>query len=57
MRFEIRARKQDVQRYLDGYMSQLPKCVIHSSELQEEIKAEFIKAVDGMCITSYIPGK
>jgi Cdc6-like AAA superfamily ATPase len=48
MQLEIRASNQDVQRYLDGHMSQLPRCVLRSSELQDEIKAKIIKAVDGM---------
>jgi Cdc6-like AAA superfamily ATPase len=50
MRLEIRASNQDVQRYLNGHMSQLPGCVLRSSELQDEIKAEIIKAVDGMYV-------
>ena len=54
IQLEIRASQQDVQRYLDGHMWQLPGCVLRSSELQDEIKAEIIKAVDGMYVTSYI---
>jgi Cdc6-like AAA superfamily ATPase len=50
MQLEIRASNQDVQRYLDGHMSQLPGCVLRSSELQDEIKAKIIKAVDGMYV-------
>jgi hypothetical protein len=57
IRLEIRASNQDVQRYLDGHMSQLPGCVLRSSELQNEIKAEIVKAVDGMYVTSYILDK
>ncbi|KAJ8070934.1 hypothetical protein OCU04_001292 [Sclerotinia nivalis] len=45
---EIRANDQDVGRYLDGHISQLPGYVLRSSELQDEIKSEIIKAVDGM---------
>lgn len=48
IQLDIRARNHDVERYLDSHMSQLPRCVLRSSELQEEIKAEIIKAVDGM---------
>ena len=48
MHLEIRASNQDVQKYLNGHMSQLPRCVLRSSELQEEIKAKVIMAVDGM---------
>lgn len=47
---EIKAAKEDVQRYLDGQMSQLPGCVRRSPELQETIKTEIIKAVDGMYV-------
>lgn len=48
---EIRASNQDVQRYLDSHISQLPRCVLHSSELQDEIKTEIIKAVNGMYVS------
>jgi hypothetical protein len=50
LRLEIRASNQDIQRYLDGYMSQLPGYVLRSSDLQDEIKTNIIKAVDGMCV-------
>ena len=53
MQLEIRASDHDVQRYLEGHISQLPRCVLRSSELQDEIKAEIIKAVDGMYVNSY----
>jgi hypothetical protein len=33
LRLEIRASNQDVQRYLDGYLSQLPGCVLRSLDL------------------------
>ncbi|KAH8587995.1 hypothetical protein B0O99DRAFT_601192 [Bisporella sp. PMI_857] len=45
---EIRASEQDVQRYLDGHLSSLPKFVRDNSELKNEVKCEIIKAVDGM---------
>jgi Cdc6-like AAA superfamily ATPase len=48
---EIRASDGDVQRYLDGRMSQLSLCVSRNVDLQETIKAEIIKAVNGM----YVP--
>jgi NACHT domain len=47
---EIRASQDDVQTYLDGHMSKLPLCVLRNSDLQEEIKTEIMKAVDGMCV-------
>jgi hypothetical protein len=52
MRLEIRASDHDVQRYLDGRMSQLPRCALRSSKLQGEIKAAIVKAVNGMYVTS-----
>jgi Cdc6-like AAA superfamily ATPase len=45
---EILASNEDIQRYLDGHMSQLPTFVLSRPELQEEIKTEIVKAVDGM---------
>jgi Cdc6-like AAA superfamily ATPase len=50
---EIRASDYDVQRYLDGHMSRLPLCVSRSHALQEKIKAEITKAVDGMYVPSH----
>jgi hypothetical protein len=57
MQLEIRASDEDVQRYLDGQMLQLPSCVLRSPELQDEIKADIIKAVNGMYVTAYILGQ
>jgi len=48
---EIRASDDDVRRYLDGKMSQLRPFVSRNFALQEEIKTEIIKAIDGM----YVP--
>jgi hypothetical protein len=45
---EIRASEEDVRRYLEGHMSKLPTFVGNSSDLQEEVKAGIVKAVDGM---------
>lgn len=47
---EIRASKEDVQRYLYGHMSQLPPCVLNTQGLQEKITAAIINAVDGMYV-------
>jgi hypothetical protein len=51
---EIRASNEDVQRYLDGHMPQLPSFVLRSPDLQEQIRAEITKAVDGMYVPSYV---
>lgn len=48
----ISAKDEDVQRYLDGHMSQLPAFVRRSSELQEEIKTGIVEAVSGMYVDS-----
>ena len=45
---EILADDGDVRRYLDGHMSQLRPFVSRKPDLQEEIKTEIVKAVDGM---------
>ncbi len=45
---EIRASEEDVRTYLDGHMFRLPGFVVRSVELQQEIKTDIIKAVDGM---------
>lgn len=47
---EIRASKQDVERYVDGHLSRLPSFVERRLDLQEEIKTEIVKAVDGMYV-------
>jgi hypothetical protein len=52
MRLEIQASDHDVQRYLDGHMSELPTCVLRNSKLQDEIKAAIVRAVNGMYVTS-----
>ena len=49
---EIRASNEDVQRYLEGHMGQLPGFVQDNQELQREIKTEISYAVGGM----YVPG-
>ena len=47
---EIRASDEDVRKYLDDHMFQLPGFVARSLELQEEIKTDISKAVDGMYV-------
>lgn len=50
---EIRASEDDLQRYLDGKMSRLRSFVSRNLTLQEEIRTEIIKAVDGMSVPPY----
>jgi hypothetical protein len=47
---EIRASEHDVRRYVDSRVSHLPSIIRRSPDLQEEIKTEIVKAVDGMYV-------
>jgi hypothetical protein len=49
---EIHATRDDVERYLEGHMQQLPSFVRRNRQLQEEIKTGISEAVDGMYVTS-----
>jgi Cdc6-like AAA superfamily ATPase len=49
---EIRARDEDVQKYLDSRISQSESRFLKSCH--EEIKIEITKAVDGMCVPSHV---
>jgi len=48
LRREILAINEDVRRYLDGHMSDLPRFVFKRPDIQEEIKTEITRAVEGM---------
>jgi hypothetical protein len=45
---EVSASSEDVEKYLDDHMSQLPGFVSRSSDLQEEIKTKIVQSVQGM---------
>lgn len=45
---EIRATREDVERYIDGHLDQLITSVRQDQQLQHEIKTGISKAVDGM---------
>ena len=45
---EIRASEHDIQRYVDGCVPKLPAFVSRNKDLQDEIKAQITKVVDGM---------
>ena len=47
---EIRASKQDVQRYVEGHTNELPKFVRKDAALQEAISSGIVDAVDGMYV-------
>jgi hypothetical protein len=51
---EIRASDGDVKRYLDGQSSRLPSFVRRNLDMQEQIKAEIVKAVEGMYALSHL---
>jgi hypothetical protein len=51
MLLEIRVIKHNMQRYVNSYISHLPFFVRHSLDLQKEIKAKIVKAVDGIYIS------
>ena len=53
LRLEIRANKQDVQRYVEGHIDELPRFVRRDQDLQQEISSEIVKAIDGMYVASY----
>ena len=48
VRLEVRAKKEDVMRYIDAHMKGLPKFVSKNSDLQQAIKESIVDAVDGM---------
>lgn len=52
---EIRASAQDVRRYVECHISSLPSFVGRSLDLQEEVKAEIVKAVKGMYVVPTAP--
>ncbi|KAF4993380.1 hypothetical protein FGRMN_6530 [Fusarium graminum] len=51
---EIRASPDDVERYLEGHIEQLPSFVQHDRQLQEEITTGISEAVDGMFLLAQL---
>ena len=45
---EVRAKKEDVMRYIDAHIEGLPKSVSRSSDLKQTVKGSIVDAVDGM---------
>ncbi|KAL1856463.1 hypothetical protein Daus18300_010730 [Diaporthe australafricana] len=54
MSVEIRASDEDVKRYLEGHIRQLPSFVERNPQLQEEIKTKISEAVDGMFLLAQL---
>ncbi|KAE8415238.1 ankyrin repeat-containing domain protein [Aspergillus pseudocaelatus] len=51
---EIRARDEDIRRYLDDHVTWLPKFVLEKPGLEEKIVSAIIKAADGMFLLAYL---
>ena len=47
---EVRAKKEDVIRYIDAHMKWLPKFISKNADLQQTIKGSIVDAVDGMWV-------
>lgn len=45
---EVRAREEDVQRFVAGQMIRLPECITRDDELQFAVQSKIVKAIDGM---------
>lgn len=45
---EVKAAREDVRRYIEGQMDQLPPCIRDNTNLQEDVLSRIIEAVDGM---------
>ena len=52
VRLEVRASDEDVRKYLEGRMDELPKIVSRSPNIQQSIKDAIVSAVDGMYVSS-----
>ncbi|KAJ5485590.1 hypothetical protein N7539_005578 [Penicillium diatomitis] len=51
---QIHARDEDVRSFLDGEMFRLPSFVASNSKLQDAIKSEIVKSVDGMFLLAQL---
>jgi hypothetical protein len=51
---EIRASSEDIRTYIDGQISHLPSFVARNPDLQNDIKTEIVKAIDGMWVANCI---
>ena len=48
MQLEIRAQREDIERYITGNIAQLPSFVYADVQLQEDIKHQIVTKADGM---------
>ncbi|KAI0859030.1 hypothetical protein F4860DRAFT_280944 [Xylaria cubensis] len=51
---EIRATKDDISKYLQGHLPELPKFVTNHSSLQDEITTSITEAADGMFLLAQL---
>ncbi|GKU08442.1 hypothetical protein FLAG1_09784 [Fusarium langsethiae] len=51
---EIRASPDDVARYIEGHIGQLPSCVQQNRQLQEEIATGISESVNGMFLLAQL---
>lgn len=51
-RLEIRAKEEDIRTYLDHRMSPRRAFLKKNHQLQEEIKAKIVEAINGMYVFS-----
>jgi NACHT domain len=54
---EIRAKNEDVEKYIKGQIPRLPSCVSKRSDLQDAIKVAIFEAADGMSVKYHISEK
>lgn len=50
---QIYAKDDDVHKFLEAQMFQLPKFITDSIEMQDEVKTGIIQSVDGMYVMSF----
>jgi hypothetical protein len=50
IQIEIRARNEDIEKFIKGYVPRLPSCVSKRPDLQDAIRVAIVEAVDGMYV-------
>ncbi|KAK4248955.1 hypothetical protein C7999DRAFT_39939 [Corynascus novoguineensis] len=51
---EIRAQPEDVQRYINGNIDNMPTCVTQRPDLRKEVVTKIVQAVDGMFLLTQL---
>ena len=47
-RLEVRAREEDVKRFVEGQIPRLPRCIQCDEELKLAVQNKIVEATDGM---------